>query len=342
MDDTRAKPDRVAIVLIGRNEGERLMRALDRLTTHAGPVVYVDSGSTDGSPEEATKRGLNVVHLDLARPFTAARARDEGVKAALRMDADVVAVQFIDGDCELQPSWLPVAAEVLRSHPEAAVVCGRRRESNPNASTYNRLLDAEWATPIGDAKACHGDALVRLEAFLQVGGFRREMIAGEEPELCVRLRSAGWKIYRIDAEMTTHDADMHRFSQWWRRAVRAGHAYAEGFALHGLGPTRHNMREVFSTLVWTVVLPMLGLTMALSLSVWVLIAMPLAYGLQVVRLAVKHRSRLGSWSVAWAFAGLAVLAKFAHLCGMLTYLCRRVRGSTPTLIEYKHPARSGS
>ena len=113
----------------------------------------------------------------------------------------------------------------------------RVRERHPDASPYNKLCDIEWNTPVGDAKSCGGDAMMRVSAFRQVGGFDAGVIAGEEPELCVRLRANGWTLERINAEMTLHDAAMTRFSQFWKRAKRAGHAYAEGAAVHGRGAT---------------------------------------------------------------------------------------------------------
>lgn len=116
-------------VAIGRNEGARLIRCLDSLVA-AGfrRIVYVDSGSDDGSQDAARQRGVTVVRLDVSQPFTAARARNAGV-AALPGGAEAPDfVQFIDGDCELVPGWLPVAAAFLSAHPDAAIACGRRRE----------------------------------------------------------------------------------------------------------------------------------------------------------------------------------------------------------------------
>ena len=77
---------------------------------------------------------------------------------------------------------------------------------HPEASVYNRLCDFEWDTPVGDAEACGGDFLARAAAFGSVGGFDERMIAGEEPELCYRLRRGGWRIHRADHAMTLHDA----------------------------------------------------------------------------------------------------------------------------------------
>jgi GT2 family glycosyltransferase len=174
-------------------------------------------------------------------PFTAARARNEGL-ARLLEGGPLDYVQFIDGDCALQPGWIDTAQAFLDENPQAAVVHGRRRERYPEATVYNQLCDWEWDRPPGQAISCGGDAMMRVAAFQAVGGYDPHLIAGEEPELCVRLRAAGWQIWCLDAEMTLHDAAMTRFGQYWRRARRAGHAYAEGAAMHGAPPERHGVR----------------------------------------------------------------------------------------------------
>jgi hypothetical protein len=133
-------------------------------------------------------------------------------------------VQFIDGDCQLVSGWLDAATGFLEQHSDYAVACGRRRERFPEQSLYNRLCDVEWDTPIGDATACGGDALIRVKAFVEVDGYRDDLIAGEEPEMCFRMRQGRWKIYRLDVEMTWHDAAITQFGQWWRRCKRAGFA----------------------------------------------------------------------------------------------------------------------
>src|SRR5689334_13166902 len=201
----------VGLVAIGRNEGERLRRCLASAIGRGLRIVYVDSGSTDGSVTLARSLGVDVVELDLSIPFTAARARNAGFEHLLRACPDLEFVQFVDGDCEIVDGWLTKAEEFLREHPEFAVVTGRRRERFPGASVYNRICDIEWHTPVGEMHWCGGDTMMRASALRQVNGFDPAFIAGEEPELCVRLRDKGWKIYRLDAEMTSHDADMHHF-----------------------------------------------------------------------------------------------------------------------------------
>lgn len=307
-------------VVIGRNEGARLIACLASLQGHVRKLVYVDSGSSDGSIAAAQAAGAEVVALDMTQPFTAARARNAGLA---RLDLPDF-VQLVDGDCEVVPGWIDTALAGFAAHPAAVVVCGRRRERFPQASVYNQLADAEWNTPVGQVTACGGDALMRFAAVQALGGYREDLIAGEEPELCVRLRQAGGEVWRLDAEMTMHDAAMTRFGQWWKRSVRAGYAFAEGAALHGAAPERHWVKETRRALLWGAILPLFALVASLlhplGLLVW------LIYPMQLARL---WRSGGRDWAV------FALLGKFAEARGALSYWLNRLRGRRRGLIEYK-------
>jgi GT2 family glycosyltransferase len=321
----------IAVVVIGRNEGERLRRCFASVCAPGTTVVYVDSGSTDGSLLLAGALGVDVVELDMRLPFTAARARNAGWRRVQQVAPDVCAVQFIDGDCELWPDWLAAARAHLAAHADVGVVAGRLHERHPERSIYNRLCDIEWNTPVGAAKAVGGIAMTRLAALVSVGGFREDLIAGEEPELCVRLRAAGWTIWRLPDDMAWHDAAMTRFSQWWRRAVRAGFAFAEGAHLHGRAPERHWVRESRSALAWGLLLPLAILLLALTVgapALW----LALAYPLQMLRLFLRER---GTAATRAARAFFLVLGKFAEALGELRYAARRWRGAPARLIEYK-------
>jgi len=311
----------IAAIVIGRNEGARLVSCLDALQGVAS-LVYVDSGSTDGSVAAAQARGAQVVSLDLSQPFTAARARNTGLA---HLSQDIELVQFLDGDCVMQDGWLSQAQAFLNAHPDVAVVCGRRREVHPGASVYNRLIDAEWDTPVGEALACGGDALMRVDALRAVGGYRDDLIAGEEPEVCLRLRQAGWRIWRLEAEMTAHDAQIMRLDQWWQRSKRAGHAFAEGAALHGALPERHWVAETRRALVWGLAIPAGILLLTVAIGPVGLLAL-LIYPVQVARLARRG-------GLAWAF--FSVLGKFSETRGALGFYWRRLSGGQKRLIEYK-------
>ena len=247
------------VVAIGRNEGERLKRCFASLSTGA-VLVYVDSGSTDGSTQLALNQGADVINMNMNVPFTAARARNGGFRRLREVVPDLRYVQFIDGDCELIRGWSEQALSFLESHADVGIVCGRLRERFPERSVYNWLCDREWDGPAGEVRACGGNAMMCASALEAVGGFRDDLIAGEEPELCVRLRAAGWRIWRLDAEMALHDAAMTRFSQWWRRAVAGGYAFAQGAYLHGAPPERHWVWESRRAWLWGVWLPLACLT----------------------------------------------------------------------------------
>ena len=321
-------------VLIGRDEGERLRRCLASVVRTGCPVVYVDSGSRDGSVAAAQAVGATVVALDMAQPFTAARARNAGWRRLLQDHPGLQQVHFLDGDCELVDGWLPLAEQALAADPPLAVVCGRRRERHPEASVFNRLCDIEWNTPPGPARACGGDALVRVEALTATGGYRDELIAGEEPELCVRIRAAGWGVRRLDADMTWHDAAMSRWGQWWQRTKRAGHAFAEGAALHGAPPERHGVAQRRRALLWGLLLPTAALLPALT-GAHASLLLLLAYPVQVLRLALRPDAATRAADAAWLRAFFLVLGRFPEAAGVLLYHWRRLLRRRSTLIEYK-------
>jgi GT2 family glycosyltransferase len=318
------------VVIIGRNEGERLKRCIASVTSSAAHVVYVDSGSTDGSAEWALRHGATVVALDLTRPFTAARARNEGFREVMALRHDLSFVQFVDGDCEVVEGWLEGALAYLRSHDQVAAVFGRRRERFPERSVYNLLCDQEWDKPLGLALSCGGDVMIRASAFRAVGGYRDDLIAGEEPELCARLRSAGWEIWRLPLEMTLHDAAIVRFAQWWKRTVRGGHACAEGVWLHGAEPERVGVAQLRSAVFWGIALP--GVIAALSAVNPAALLLFLAYPLQVLRLAVRDGICDRARRVRALFF---VLARFPEAQGAMTFWLNRLRQRRSTLIEYK-------
>lgn len=308
----------MSVVIIGRNEGERLARALESVS--GGLVVYVDSGSTDGSVALARAKGAEVVELDRASPFTAARARNAGFRRLLELEPQLRYAQFVDGDCELAAGWLEKAAGFLAAHPGVAAVCGRLREKHPERTIYNLLCDIEWDAAPGEARMCGGIAMMRADAFAAARGYRADLAAGEEPELCVRLRAAGWRIWRLGEEMALHDAAISRFGQWWKRTQRNGYAFAAGAHLHGAGPERHWVKESRSAWLWGLALPLVAASCASVAGPWGL-AVLAAYPFQVLRVALR-----GGRSVRenWWYALFVVIGKFPEALGQLRFQLRRL------------------
>ncbi|MBD2778376.1 glycosyltransferase [Iningainema tapete] len=323
----------IGVVVIGRNEGNRLHQCLKSVVGEGRTVIYVDSGSTDGSVKLAQELSVHVVELDLSIPFTAARARNAGFEYLLQLQP-VEFVQFVDGDCRVAQGWLERAVSELVAQPDVVVVCGRRREEFPHNSVYNLLCDIEWDTPIGEAKACGGDAMMRVSALSKVGGYNPTLIAGEEPELCVRLRQAGGKIFRIDAEMTLHDAQITRFSQWWKRSIRNGHAYAEGSWLHGNSPERHWVRESRRIWFWGL-LPLLMIAVAFPTRGLSILLLLMGYAFVIYKVYKMTRERGFKSKDSILYALFCVLDKFPQLQGQIKFHISRLLKQQRTIVEYK-------
>jgi hypothetical protein len=231
----------------------------------------------------------------------------------------------------VDPSWLDCAHDHLRSHARSAAVAGWRQERHPERSVYNQLCEIEWHVPPGPAKSFGGDVLLRSSALLETGGYRDDLIAGEEPELCVRLRQRGWQIEVLPLPMTLHDAAMTRFHPWWRRTMRSGYAYAEGARLHGDPPERHFVRQRNSALAWSIGLPLASAAAAPFIGVHAL-GLWLLYPLQFMRLAAKHD---GPPRLKLARASSLLIGKFAETQGILHYWRLQALGRRGRLIEYK-------
>jgi GT2 family glycosyltransferase len=330
----------LGIVIIGRNEGERLRVCLESLRG-LERKVYVDSGSTDGSQALARSMGVTVVELPTPPNFTAARARNAGLAKLLELDPELELVQMVDGDCEVAPHWLDRAAAALAADERIAAVFGRRRERFPEASVYNMLCDDEWNVPVGEARSCGGDAMFRVAALREAGGYSPGLIAGEEPDLCLRMRQKDWTIFRIDAEMTVHDANITRFSQWWKRAQRGGHAFAELLHRHGAQSDPHWKRQGASILAWAglllagSVLALAGLATGAAWLLWLGAAAWGAFAAQTARLALLRWRRGHGLGQAAAWAALLMVGKIPQLQGFLQYHGRRGNSARLTLIEYK-------
>lgn len=317
------------VVIIGRNEGERLKNCLRSLGEWRHQAVYVDSGSTDGSLEFAAETGVHVVNLDLSKRFTAARARNAGFAALLERHPDLEFVQFVDGDCTLNTEWISKAQSYLEAHREIGVVLGRRREMHPERSVYNWLCDIEWDMPIGEIEGFGGDVLMRTQVYRDAGGYRDDILAAEDSEFSIRIRQFGWKIMRIDGEMTMHDVAMTTFSQWWQRSKRGGYGMSRVFYIHRDSPFAMFGRNIARIAAFGLILP-LAIVVGGLINPW-LFLIALIYPLFIVKRAAAR----GFTRDAWRYATLITLVSFAEVSGMLLFAKDLVMGRGRDLIEYK-------
>jgi glycosyltransferase involved in cell wall biosynthesis len=342
----RTTHGRVGVVAIGRNEGERFARCLASVVGGeplVSPVIYVDSGSTDGSIELAIRNGVHVVHLDMSKPFTASRARNAGLAALRQRAPEVPYVMFVDGDCEIAPTWLAAGCTALDGDAKLGIVSGRLQEFFPEASIYNRLADLEWNKPVGDKGHCGGNAMMRVAVIEELHGFDEALLAGEEPDLCERVRAKGFVVRRVADAMAKHDLAMMRFHQWWTRQRKGGYGSFD-VTLFGPRVSRHIFRKaVVSSVVWgllffvgVALLAVLawwwrgpvwgGLAVLGGVGVWLLQSLRIANGAQKRGLATRD---------ALAFGLLMMTSKIAYVRGGATNIVDRLFRRGPATINYK-------
>lgn len=322
-----------AIVVIGRNEGERLKNCLKSLESYLSRTIYVDSGSRDASVAFAQSHCAKVIELSKDIPFTAARARNEGFFEALKLWPEVKFIQFIDGDCELDPKWLPFAKDHLQAQLTLAVVCGRTREKSPKHSIYNELCDIEWNTPIGESNSCGGIALMRTDVLSKLGGFDPTLIAGEEPELCFRMRNLGFRIERLDHEMTKHDANIHSLWAYCKRYQRSGYAYAQGFYKH----SQLNRKELANITLYSLApILFLGYCLWSQRLIIFLLGLTILYSNLVTKVFLAYRKRAERTGAALLYALVLIPGKFFQFYGITEFYWNQlIKKSNRSIIEYK-------
>jgi glycosyltransferase involved in cell wall biosynthesis len=333
------KRPKLSIVVIGRNEGDRLASCLQSVTITNEDVelIYVDSASSDGSAQLAANFGAQVIILQ-GGTQTAARARNAGWQRAT-----APLILFLDGDTILNQDFPSAALKVLESEAAIAAVWGHRRELHPEHSLFNRVLDLDWIYAAGDTDYCGGDVLMRRSALAEVEGYDSGLIAGEEPELCRRLRARGYRIVHIDFPMSGHDLNMMCLSQYWRRAVRAGHAYAEISGRYRgtadpmwLKESRRNLRTGGFWIAWLLI----ALAFSAFKSWWVVPWLALL-PLLSARSAWKARSKgRGQILLLLVYGFHSHLQQIPILVGQLRYFRSRRSGERPKQIEYKQGANA--
>ncbi len=330
---------KLSVVIIGRNEGERLIRcirsvqAMVDFDADSVEIIYVDSNSTDDSPQQAKQLGAKVLVVHPKRP-AAAIGRNAGWQ-----HAQAPYILFLDGDTILHPDFARIALRHFTAHSKTAIVWGHRRELYPEQSLYQRVLDLDWVYRAGLTEFCGGDALMRRDVLQEVNGYNPQLIAGEEPEMCQRIRAKGYEILHIDQAMTLHDLAITRWSQYWRRAVRAGHAYAEVSNLLKNTATPLWERDAKRNLIHASVLILVAIFGAVS-SVLFSTFLPLSLSIGFFA-AISIRT---AWKCRWKSnnsLNLLLYAIHSHFqqipiaFGQLSYYYLRWQGKQRGLIEYK-------
>ncbi len=343
---SRVEPD-VGIVVIGRNEGRRLIRGLRIAMTLTPHVVYTDSNSDDGSREQAQEFApkVHVIHMTTG-PFTPSRGRLEGSQYLLEHRPEVKFIQFIDGDCFLDPEWITTGRTYLEEHPEVGAVFGRRREERVSESLFSRVMDVDWDKPTGESPLFGGDVLIRSEALRQAGNWSATTINAEDIDLAFRVRNQGWTIMRLAREMTTHDAALTQFREYWKRARRDGYGCSNVGWRYYKSHGRPMLRRVLGAMAYTFALPILVIIAAVIdwraglIGLAILLLLWLRMGVSLYRFSAK---RGFDAKTSLTYAGLNMACKAAVAIGGLRHLIDVVtfrKGPNDKLIVYQNNKQS--
>jgi cellulose synthase/poly-beta-1,6-N-acetylglucosamine synthase-like glycosyltransferase len=327
----------VSAVVIGRNEGDRLSRCLESVVAMApvgGPVelIYVDTASTDDSVERASNLGAKVIQVNPVRPCAAI-----GRNAGWRVARSAI-ILFLDGDTILAHDFVACATEEFQD-PTVAVVFGDRREINIERSIYNRVLDLDWIVPPSPEVLCGGDAMIRREVLERAGGYDERLIAGEDAELCTRIRTLGYKIVHLNRRMVGHDLAISQFWQYWRRSIRTGYAYAEVSERFRrtnspvwYGQARRNRLHGVVMLAIAGGLPILGIATRSFAPIVAAIAIVTALS---IRTAMRSRWKCEDFGTRLLYGIHSQLGQIPIFFGQVKYQTDRLFGRTGELIEYK-------
>ena len=198
----------LSIIVISRNQANTIGMCLDSIqvaTKQSGienyEIVFVDSRSTDGTPDIVRNHlGHDVRIVRLTGHTNAAIARNAGAAVAT---GD--AFFFIDGDMEVGPDFLRIALgpDGLPIHN---VTSGQLPEKfySPDGEFLTDGPDRYKVRADGYRSELGGISMISRKAFEKVGGFATEMRVNEDQELGLRLCEAGYGIYGLATTMSTH------------------------------------------------------------------------------------------------------------------------------------------
>jgi len=207
-----------AMVTVGicvQNGEKTLQQAIDSILKQDYPqdhikIVIVDDGSTDSTPqiiEAYAKR-----HGDRIRTYKSGRRGLGASRNLIVNQAEGEYLLFVDADEILTPDYIKIQVQILESNPKLGITAGVFK-TVPN----NLILNLEVAPHIVNQKSYEkpksfiwkteklvgtGGTTFRLEAIRQVKGFDESIRgAGEDTDLVLRIKKAGWLLQPNTAEL---------------------------------------------------------------------------------------------------------------------------------------------
>jgi len=180
-------------------------------------LILVDNGSTDGSVEFVREHAGDAARMFLCPGLTVAAMRNAGARASTGEF-----LSFIDVDCEVSPDYYETALRVLHTTDAAATGSRYALPETPHwtESVWDRMhrnLEDGYVSTLNG-----GNLFVRASAFWAVDGFRESLVSGEDPDLCTRLREAGFAIYEDHKVRVIHHGNPKTLHGFFRKEIWRG------------------------------------------------------------------------------------------------------------------------
>lgn len=218
---------KLAVVLISRNQAWNIARLIESVIkeTEAIPsreIILVDSASSDKTVEIASKYPIRILRLHDTQRLSPSAGRYMGYKYTTGE-----LMLFVDGDNEMYPGWLEKAMKIFEENPDLAGLAGPRVPLLKSATDADKppLVDRNLNATVKSLYA-DGTAMFRREALAKAGQFNPYIYSDEEPELCVRLRHAGYRMlhtkYPIAYDYTDPAEEIATRIARWRRNLYLG------------------------------------------------------------------------------------------------------------------------
>ncbi len=227
----------IDFVIIGLNSEKYLGKCIESCLEvtrefEESTIVYVDGGSNDNSVNLASN--YDVITIISNAPYPSpGNQRNLGFKHGKNPY-----VMFLDGDTVLNKNFILKGIEILKNSIGVGGVFGRRVEKYPKRNSYHIIADIEWNKQLGTATDFGGDVLLKREVLNLSGGYKEELVGGEDPELARRIIKLGYEIIGLDILMTVHDINMDSAVSYIKRAYRSG---------YGFGVVHHYHKEYWTS-----------------------------------------------------------------------------------------------
>jgi glycosyltransferase involved in cell wall biosynthesis len=196
-------------------------------------VIFVDDGSTDNTLSTVQEY---VSTMDIpARIFHTSWQGLGSARTIVVKNARGKYIIWVDGDMIMQGGYVRKLVEFMEQHPEVGIAKGKqalepRGNLVANLEAYARAAGrmVDYQCEKARLKALGtGGCIYRVEAIEQAGGFDQNLRGhGEDWDIEIRLRAAGWSLHTVDTEFS----DYEKYGLTWRNLW--SRYWLRGYHLH--------------------------------------------------------------------------------------------------------------